>query len=361
MKDYYDILGVSKDASKEDIKKAFYNLAHKHHPDKGGDAEKFKEISQAYQVLSDDKKRAQYDRHGQAFEGAGAGGGPGTGTSQQDFGQGFGFDFGGFDASSFEDIFEDFFGGGFGSKRRREKGEDIVVDVEIDLQEAFSGGSKEINIKKWNSCDKCSGTGAEKGTKIMTCPSCGGTGKVSEVHRTFLGSFTKASTCPQCKGRGKVPKEKCKKCEGEGRVQESETISFSIPAGVREGEVLKLSEKGNAGFRGEEAGDLYVKIHVKSHSYFRRRGSDIYYDKKISFSQATLGDKIEVPTLEGKVDLKVPAGVQTGKLLKLKNKGMPHLQGRGRGDMYVKVIVGVPKKLSKEQKQLIEKLKEKGL
>lgn len=360
MKDYYKILGVSEDASQEEIKKAFYSLAHKYHPDKGGSAEKFKEINEAYQVLGNKEKRAKYDaakKNGFDFEGTpfGAQGSP--------FGRGFGFgDFGGFE--DFEDIFEEFFGGGFPFGRTQEKetkAKDIIVEVELTLEEVFSGAQKEIVLRKFILCPRCQGSGAEPGTKIETCPSCRGEGEVHQVHQTFLGSFTRTGICPQCKGTGEVPEKKCQRCGGEGRVKDVETISFSIPAGVQNNEVIRIPGKGEVGSQGQKSGDLLVKVRVKDHPSFQRRGDDIYYDLDVNFSQAVLGDKVDVPTLGGKVELKIPAGTQAGKLLRLKGMGIPHLNARGRGDMYVKINVKTPKNLTRKQKELIEKLKEEGI
>ena len=361
MKNYYKVLGVSENASQEEIKKAFYKLAHKYHPDKGGDSEKFKEINEAYQVLRDKKKREQYDtakRSGFDFEGTPFG----AGAQGSPFGQEAGAGFGGFDASSFEDIFEDFFGATSPfRKSKKMRGQDIALDVELTLEEVFSGVKREMNIMKFVACSRCDGIGAERGSKIITCPSCGGAGQVREVHQTFLGSFTKTTTCPQCKGTGKIPEKKCRECEGEGRVKKIETISFSIPAGVSDGETIRIKGKGEAGAREEEAGDLLVRIYVKEHSFFQRREDDIYYNLEVNFSQAALGDKVDVPTLGGILELKIPAGTQAGKLLRLRGMGMPHLYGRGKGDMYVKVNVKTPKKLTRKQKELIKKLKEEGI
>lgn len=360
-KDYYQILGVSKNASQEEIKKAFHKLAHQHHPDKGGDSAKFKEINEAYQVLSNKEKRAQYDRFGSSFDQGGFQG------QQNPFSGGFsGFDFNGqsgFDASAFEDIFEDFFGGAspFSSKRGAPKERDIAVDLHIALEDSFNGGTREIDLNKLVECDNCKGTGAEKGTKTIKCPSCGGEGSVKEIHRTILGSFAKTSICPQCYGKGEVPEQKCKKCKGEGRVKEIDKILITIPAGISEGETIKISGKGEAGGRKAKSGDLYIKFHIEEHPKFKRRGDDIYHEIGIKFSEATLGIKKDIPTLAGQIELKIPSGTQNGKLLKLKGMGMPHLNGRGKGDMYVKVDVTTPTKLTRQQKKIIEDLKEEGL
>jgi molecular chaperone DnaJ len=365
MKDYYKILGVSRNASGEEIKKAFYRLAHKYHPDKGGDSKKFKEINEAYQVLSNQEKRAQYDRFGTTFEGGAPFGAGGQGGP---FGEGFDFSkfqegFEGFDTSSFGDIFEDFFGASpfRGARTKKAKAQDIIVDVKITLQEVFSGTKKEISLRKFITCDRCQGTGAEPGTKIGTCPFCRGEGRVKEIRQTFLGSFTRTTVCPQCRGEGRFPEKKCTKCQGEGRIKDIKKMSFSIPAGVSDGEAIKISGEGDAGGRGRNSGDLFIRVHIEDHLYFKRRGDDIYFDLEVNFSQAALGDKVDIPTLAGKVELKIPSGTQAGKLLRLKEMGIPHFYGRGKGDMYVRINVKTPRKLTRKQKELIERLKEEGI
>ncbi len=359
-KDYYEILGVSKDASQEEIKKAFHKLAHKYHPDKGGDAEKFKEINEAYQVLGNKEKRAQYDRFGSTFEG---GGFYGSGSQESPFGANFDFNsFGNFDSSIFEDIFSEFFGGQspFGGKRQK-KEKDIIIDIYISLEEAFHGVDKEIRLKKWVLCNKCKGSGAEIKSKTTECPSCRGQGSVKEIHKTFFGSFTKTNICPQCGGKGDIPEKKCSKCHGEGRVREVENIVVSIPAGISSGETLKISGKGESGGRILKSGDLYIRVHIEPDSRFKRRGDDIYYDLTIKFSEAALGAKKDIPTLAGEVELKIPAGTQNGKLLRLKGMGMPKIDKRGRGDMYVKINVKTPTRLTRAQKKIIEELRREGL
>lgn len=361
MKDYYKILGVSKDASEDDIKKAFYRLAQRYHPDKGGDSERFKEINEAYQVLSDREKRAQYDRFGTTFEGMGA---EASGYGRGPFERGFGFDFSGFegfDTSSFEDIFEEFFGTSFGGEKRRRGGRDITIDIDISLEEAFSGVKKEINIQRWSVCDRCRGTGGEPGTKIKTCPSCSGTGKVEQIHQIFLGTFTRRAVCPQCKGEGEIPENKCKRCDGSGRMRKVEIVSFFVPAGISNHEIIKISGKGHSGEKKRGSGDLYVRVSIEPHSRFKRRGDDIYFELDAKFSNAALGAVIDVPTLAGVVELKIPAGTQSGKLLRLKGMGMPYIGGRGKGDMYVKINVRTPRSLTRKQKEIIEKLREEGI
>lgn len=359
MKDYYETLGVSKGASEDEIKKAYRKLAHQYHPDKqGGDEKKFKEINEAYQILSDKAKRAQYDQFGATFEGMGAGG-----QGQSGFG---GFDFndifkgGGFGNFGFEDIFSDIFGGR-SSQKRVERGEDIAMDLEIDFIESVQGVKKEINLYKRNVCEECGGTGAEKGSALKTCPTCQGSGRVTKTQRIFLGTFSQTAACDTCHGAGQVPDKKCSKCGGDGRVRSQKTLEFNIPAGIRDTQTIKLDRQGEAAARGGVHGDLYITIHVKPHPDFTRREDDIYYEVELSFTQLILGDKIKVPTLDGDVKLKIPAGTSPGKLFRLKGLGVARLDRGGKGDMYVRVKLKIPKSLSWSQKKLIEKLKDEGL
>jgi len=357
MKDYYKILGVSEDASEEEIREAYYRLAHKYHPDKGGDAEKFKEINEAYQVLSDKEKRAKYD----AMRKSGFGEMPFEETWQP---FGFEYDFGGFDFSefkvdAFEDIFEDIFGVPF--KRRKTRGRDILVDLEISLEEVLEGGEREIELFKWNICPRCQGKGGEPSSEYLVCPSCNGKGIVEEIHRTFLGTFTRKNTCPQCNGTGNIPKTKCSLCKGRGKIKSSKKITIQIPKGVEDGERIKIKGEGEAYGRGGEPGDLYVEFHIRPHPLFERRGEHLYSKVKINFSQAVLGGKIEVPTLDGIVEVKIPPGTSPGKLITLKGFGLPKFGGRERGNLYLKVEIKIPKKLTKKQKELIEKLREEGI
>jgi len=355
MKDYYKILGISRGASPDEIKRAFFRLAQKHHPDKGGDSKKFKEINEAYQVLSDKEKRTQYDRFGRVFEEAPFSAGR-EGFDFSSFGKGF-------DTSIFEDIFEDFFGATPFTRRKetRERGRDIVVDFEITLKEAFTGTKKEISLEKFVVCPRCKGNGAEPGAKIQSCPSCRGTGQVKEVHQTFLGTFTRANLCPQCQGTGKIPEKNCSKCRGSGRAKKEEKTIVSIPPGISDKERILISGEGEAGRKGAKPGDLFARIHIKEHPYFIRRGDDMYLDLDVNFSQAALGDKVDIPTLAGQVELQIPSGTQAGKLLRLKGMGMTHLHKRGKGDMYIKINVRTPRRLTREQKELIQKLREEGI
>ncbi len=370
-KDYYEILGVSRDATDDEIKKAFRKAAHKHHPDKeSGDEAKFKEINEAYQVLSDKQKRGQYDQFGSSFDQAGAGGGQGSGgfdfSGFQGGGQnGFNFEFGG-DGGGFGDIFGDIFGGGRSSRSQdQKKGNDASVDIEITLEEAAVETEKDINIYLSSFCSVCEGIGAEKGSKVKSCKTCGGSGQITKQRRTILGTFAQNEICPDCQGQGETFDKKCSACGGDGRVKESKTIKVKIPAGIANGQTIRLTGQGEVGFRpGKEkssAGDLYITVRVKQHSLFERRGDDIVYNLQISISQAVLGDKINIPTLQGEVKLKIPSGIQSGKIIKLKDKGITHLQGRGKGDMFVVVQVVIPEKLSKNQKKLFEELKKEDI
>jgi molecular chaperone DnaJ len=368
-KDYYEILGVSRNASADEIKKAFHRLAHQHHPHKGGDEKKFKEINEAYQILSNREKREQYDRFGQVFEGGtpgGAGangdwdfswawGGP-SGQSNQDFE----FEFG-----DLGDIFGDIFG--FGGARKTQKkniknGKDIKIDIEVSLEEVSAGVDKEITIYKTIFCSRCQGSGAEPGTSVEQCFSCRGTGEVQQIKKTFLGSFTQWAICPECGGEGHKPKKPCNVCKGEGRVKGEEKIRVNIPAGVDTNQIIKIIGKGEAGRRGGKAGNLYIRVFVKEHPVFERKGDDLYASVPISFSQAVLGDEIEVDTLEKtKILLKVPAGTESGKVLRISGKGITHFSGYGRGNLFVELIIKTPKKLSRRQKELLEELKKEGI
>jgi molecular chaperone DnaJ len=354
-KDYYQILGISQSASPEEVKKAYRKLAHKHHPDKGGDEKKFKEIAEAYQILSDKEKRAQYDRFGRAFEGAPGFEGFDFGFGRGKFGEEFEFDLG----EMMEEIF------GFGSQQRRKdlkKGKDIEIEIEIPLEDTLKGKEKEITLAKMTSCSRCQGSGAEPGGKINECFSCRGTGEVQQIKKTIFGSFTRYIVCPECGGEGYRPEKPCNVCKGEGRVKGVQGMKIFIPAGVDTNQVIKVEGKGEAGRKRGKPGDLYCRIFVKSHPIFKRKGDDLYLKTLISFSQATLGDEVEITTLEDKkILLRVPAGTESGKILRISNKGIPHFSGYGKGDMYVKLVVKTPKKLTKKQKELLEKLKEEGI
>jgi len=359
MKEYYELLGVSRDASKDEIKKAFRRLAHKHHPDKGGDEKKFKEINQAYQVLSDEKKRAQYDQFGQTFDGAGGQGGFDFSNFSQGFSgsQGSGGNFN-FEDIGVGDIFSQFFGGkrgGFGGPTHV-AGQDMEFRLDIDLEEVLHGSKREVSISKHIVCERCSGLGAEPGTKIETCDDCRGAGTIETVQRTILGNIKQSRACLKCRGKGKVPEEKCTKCHGDGRIKGKEDLIVKIPAGIEDGQVIKLGGKGGAGKEGNRAGDLYVVVGVKPHKQFKRFGANLVTEIKINFTQAVLGDKIEVLTLEKPVMLKVPAGIESGQVIAVQSKGLPHFGTTHRGDILVKVKIRTPKKVSKKVKGILESI-----
>ncbi len=359
--DYYDVLGVVRGATQDEIKKAYRKLAHKYHPDRGGDQEKFKEVTEAYQVLSNKEKRSQYDQYGRTFDGAQ--GGP----------SGFGFDpsSGGFDFGSkseegvdLGEIFGEMFGfgGGSGSKEDLRFGKDIEVEIGIPLESVIKQQKKTISLHKMIVCSRCNGLGAEPGTNVKECFSCRGTGKVQQIMRTAFGQMRRHIVCPECGGEGAKPEKPCNVCKGEGRIKKDENIDFFIPAGADTNQVIKVEGKGEAGRKGGKPGDLYVRILVKKHPIFKRQGDDLFMVSSISFSQATLGDEIDIPTLDGKkVSLRVPAGSQSGKILRLPRKGIPHFSSFGVGDMYVQLEVQTPKKLNRKQKELFKELKEQGL
>lgn len=346
-KDYYASLGLEKGASDEEIKKAFRKLAIKYHPDKNqGNKEaedKFKEINEAYQVLSDPEKKARYDQFGTAdFDGSGFGSG------------GFGgFDFS--DMGGFGDIFDSFFGGG-GSRRRNgpQRGADLEYTINLTFEEAVFGVEKEISINRSETCDSCSGSGAKAGTSAKTCPTCNGQGQVRVQRQTPLGSFVSTSTCTTCGGSGKVIEEPCTTCKGKGNVRKNRKINVNIPAGVDTGNVMPLRGQGDHGSNNGPAGDLYVRINVAPSKKFTRKGNDIYIDTHISMGKATLGTEITVATVDGDVKYTIPAGTQSGTLFRLKGKGIPKVNSSGRGDQYVKVIVDIPKSLNEKQKDALK-------
>lgn len=357
-KDYYKILGVEKTAPQDEIKKAFLKLAHQHHPDKNqGKDEKFKEINEAYQVLGNKEKRAQYDQFGSAGPGAGGFGG----------GQGFG-GFGGFQNGgmniNMDDLgemfsgfgFGDIFGGGSGRSRGPRRGEDIEASMTISFEEAAFGAEKEVTLKKKIVCDHCSGSGAEPGAKIETCSTCGGKGRVRRVQQTILGAIQTEATCRDCGGDGKIPSQKCSKCKGAGSIHDTVNFKVKIPAGVDDGGRIRLSGYGEAGDKGAPLGDLYINIRVKPSEKFAREDYDILTKQYINFSQAALGDKIDIETIHGLVELKIPEGTQSGTVFKLKNKGIPYTDGRGQGDHLVEVVIKTPKGLSKKQKDTLKEL-----
>ena len=352
-RDYYEVLGVSKNAGKEEIKKAYRQMAIKYHPDKNpGDhtaEDKFKEAAEAYEVISDDNKRARYDQFGHAGMNGGSGG-FGGGMTMDDifsqFGDIFGGHFGGFGG----------FGGGRGGSRRVNKGSDLRVKVKLTLKEIANGVEKKIKVNKYVDCKVCSGTGAANGSAHSTCSTCRGSGYVNRVTNTLLGQMQTTSPCPTCNGDGKMITEKCTSCSGEGVVRDAEVISLKIPAGVAEGMQMSVSGKGNAARRGGINGDLLVLIEEEKHPELIRDGNDLIYSLYLSFPDATIGAPIEIPTVDGKVKIKIEPGTQPGKVLRLRGKGLPDVNGYGRGDLLVSINVWVPKKLSKEEKAIIEKL-----
>jgi len=360
-KDYYKILGVSPQASQEEIRKAYYRLAHKYHPDKGGDPEKFKEINEAYQVLSDPEKRKQYDLYGRIFEETKGRAGT-EGGFEWLFRQPFDF---GFDFENLEEMVEDIFGFGFGRRRRKKevkKGRDIELAIEINLEDTLKGKRETVILDKFIKCQRCAGTGAEPGSKIIECFSCRGTGYVQQIKKIPFGQITREVICPECRGEGYKPEKFCHVCQGEGRVRGREEISFFIPAGVDQNQELKIEGKGDAGKRAGKAGNLYVKIYIKEHPLFKRKGDDLFTNIEIPLTKALLGGEIEIPTLEGeKILFRIPAGTNSGEVFRIPKKGIPHFGRYGRGDLYFKIEIKIPKRLTRKQKELLEKLKEEGL
>jgi len=361
-KDYYKILGVDKGASQDDIKKAFRKLAHEYHPDKQhGNEEKFKEINEAYQVLGDAGKRAKYDQFGSAFEHGQAGGGFGGFEGFRDF-SGFadGFNINMDDLGDMFGGFGDMFGfGGNGQGRARSRrGSDIEVSVAIDFKEAVFGAEKEISLAKHAQCAHCHGNGIEPGAKIETCKTCGGKGRVTKTQRTIFGQMQVQTTCPDCGGEGKTYSEKCKKCSGIGTVRETVDIKVKIPAGIDDGQSIRLAGQGEAGAKGGQAGDLYLSVRVKKHEKFERQGYDILSKEHIGFGLAALGGKIEAETIDGPLTMKIPEGTQSGTVFKLKGKGVNKLNGYGRGDQLVEVIVKTPTKLSRKEREYLEGLRD---
>mgnify|MGYP000944197762 CR=1 FL=1 len=363
-KNYYETLGVGKSASQDEIKKAFRKLAHEHHPDKQtGNVDKFKEINEAYQVLGNEEKRRQYDQFGQTFNGAGSGASSGFGgrPGGNPFGQGFGgysqgnvnFDFG--DMGDIGDIFGSFFGGGMSGGARSSRGRDLETELTIEFKESVFGVEKMVEFNKEIVCEVCQGNGAEPGSKINTCSTCGGSGRVVRMQQTILGNFQSQTVCPDCHGEGKKPEKKCHKCHGSGHVRGNEKIKVIIPAGISDGQAVKVAGKGEVGDRGQ-AGDLYIRIRVKADKNFIRQGDNILSTIHINLKQAILGDKIEILTVDGPVSLKIPEGTQSQTQFKLGGKGVTHLREYGRGDHLVEVIVDIPKGLSRSQRKIIDSL-----
>ena len=370
-KDYYEVLGVNKNSTDDEIKKAYRKLARKYHPDINRDdpkaaEEKMKEINEAYDVLKDKEKRAQYDQFGHAaFSGAGyggAGGGTYTNINMEDveniFNQMGGGGFGGFG-----DIFSDLFGGGrtrARQKRGPERGADLRYDLSLAFEEAAFGKKMTIKVPRMETCEECGGTGAKKGTMPDECPDCHGTGMRQTTTRTPFGVISNARPCERCHGSGQIVKNPCKHCHGMGKIRVERDIDLNVPKGVNEGQRLKISGGGQAGERGGQPGDLYVYINIKPHNIFTRRDIDVHCEVPISFVQAALGAKIEAPTIDGKVDLTIPEGTQSGTVLRIRGKGIPVLRGEGRGDEFVRIKVLTPQNLSSRQKKLLREFEDGG-
>jgi len=349
-RDYYEVLGLDRDASKDEIRKAYRKLARKYHPDvnkEEGAEEKFKEAKEAYEVLNDEQKRAQYDQFGHAgASGQGFGGFGGA----QDFSGGFG------------DIFDMFFGGGGRTRdpNAPQQGADLQYTMVLEFEEAIFGKEAEITIPKEEECDTCHGSGARPGSKVETCSHCHGSGQLNTEQNTPFGRVVNRRVCHYCNGSGKIIPEKCPTCHGSGRVKKQKKIKVSIPAGIDEGQQIRVSGKGEAGVNGGPSGDLFVVIQVKPHDYFERQGDNIYCELPLTYTQAALGDEIEVPTVHGNVMLKIPAGTQTDKVFRLKGKGAPNVRGYGHGDQHVQVKVITPTKLTDKQKELLREFNEIG-
>ncbi|HUQ30238.1 MAG TPA: molecular chaperone DnaJ [Candidatus Paceibacterota bacterium] len=360
-KDYYNVLGVDKKASTDDIKKAFRKLAHKYHPDKGGgDEAKFKEVTEAYSVLADERKRREYDTYGQAFAG-GAPGGNGQGFGGFDFSQ-FqqGFGNGGVDFD-FSDVFEgfgDIFGGGRRNSRVK-RGRDISIDIEVTFKESIFGTKRSVLLAKVATCDICSGNGAKPGTELETCKTCNGSGRVHETRNSILGQFSSVRQCPACDGLGKIPKEKCDECKGQGVRRKEEEVQIMIPAGIENGEMIRMPTQGEA-IKGGTAGDLYVKVHVLPHKTFRKDGANLIMELPVKLTDALLGATVPIETLEGKtLEVKIPQMKRAEEILRIKGKGVPY--DSNRGDLLIHAHVALPHKLSGTAKKAVEDLKAEGL
>lgn len=362
--DYYQVLGVEKKASKDEIKKAFHKLAHKFHPDKNnGDETKFKEVNEAYHVLSDDKKRAEYDTYGRVFGDSG----PGSAGFSAQNGSASGWDFSDLfrnatssgSSPDLEDLFEGFFGGRQGGSKRNRRGRDISIDLEVSFSEAIFGTNRKVLISKVSTCDACGGVGAKKGTSLVKCGQCGGKGRLMESRRSILGTFTTERECSNCLGKGQIPKETCSSCFGKGILKKDEEINIKIPAGIDAGEMIRLNGQGEA-LAGGMPGDLYAKIHVEKHSVFRRDGSDLTMDLSVKLSDALLGATYDVETVDGGIKLKIPQGIAFGEVLRVKGRGVP-VDKYHRGDLLIKILIKMPAKFSRKALEMIGKLKEEGL
>lgn len=354
-KDYYKILGISKSASDDEIKRAYRKLAQECHPDKpGGNAEKFKEINEAYQILSDKQKRANYDRFGSDFNQAGSGF---QGGGFQDFSDIFDMFGAGRKKSGASFGWEDIFGGafnGFGGETEEKRGQDILIDLNITLENAANGILKQLEIYKGVRCEKCKGSGGEQNSGFKKCNICHGKGKIEERRQMGFFAFSQVRPCDACHGRGEIPVKKCSKCGGDGRIKENSRIEIQVPAGIDDGEMLKIIKQGEAGMFGAPAGDLLIRVHVLPHNDFKRKGNNLYYQQVISFTQAVLGDKINIPTLEGNTNINIPAGIESGAILRLEGRGIQ--SRRGKGDLFVEIKIRTPKKVSNKARKLLEEL-----
>ncbi len=359
-KDYYSILGITKTASKDDVKRAFRKLAHEYHPDKkSGNEAKFKEVNEAYTVLSDEQKRKQYDTYGSNFDGAegfdqnqGFGGFDFSQFTQNGSGNGFEFDLG--------DIFGEFFGSrSSANSQKATRGRDISIDIEVSFEDSIFGTERAILISKNAKCDTCNGNGAKPGSGMKTCDMCNGKGKIHEAKRSFMGNFSTVRTCTNCHGAGEIPKEKCSTCKGAGIIRKQEEIKVKIPAGINNGEMIRLTGAGEA-VLGGTSGDLYIKIHIKRHNIFHKEGHNLIMDMRIKLSSALLGEEVSVKTLDGDIKVKIPEGVSHGEILRVKGKGVPIDKNR-RGDLMIKIIIDLPHRLSKSAIKLIEELKKEGI
>lgn len=367
MADYYDILGITKGATDAEIKRAYRRLAQEHHPDKhGGDNQKFKDINKAYQVLSDKNKRQQYDQFGATFEQSSSGGGFNGfsgGDPFSDFARGFGgFSQGGASSFDFGDVFSDIFGfGGDGRQSRRARGIDLEMPLRISFSEAVFGTEKEISIQRKDTCANCKGSGASPGTKLKICPKCHGQGQIRKTQRTILGNIGTTTVCDDCFGKGKVAEKPCSECSGRGINSQLKTIKVVIPPGIDEGQKIRLSGQGEVGYQGSAHGDLYINIEIENDTALQRDGQNILSEVPISFYQAALGTRVDIKTVDGEVELRVPAGTQSGKIFRLRGKGVPYLQSNKRGDHLVTVRVVTPTKLTRKEKDFLKNMaSEKG-
>jgi molecular chaperone DnaJ len=365
-KDYYEILGIPKTASKDEIKKAFYKLAQKYHPDKkGGNEGKFKEANEAYQTLSDDARRSKYDQFGSQYANTGGASAGGYGGAQggfegfdfSGFGQGGGTDF---DFGNLNDIFSDFFGGGMGGERAQSRrGRDISTEIQISFSDAIFGINRKILITKTSTCQTCHGSGAKPDSKMEICKHCNGQGKIRENKRTIFGNISSTKICEVCMGAGEVPHEKCETCKGKGVLRREEEISIVIPAGIRDGEMIRMTGMGEAVSHGT-TGDLYIKINVAAHPVFKREGNDLVMNLNLKLSDALLGTKYPIQTLDGEIEVTIPEGVTMNEILRVRGKGVPMSKNK-RGDLLIKLNIKLPAKLSRESRELIEKLKKEGI